>query len=198
MAVFHGGVGPNAFRSSLTSLAERALRSADPSEVWINAGFCGGLNPDLQVGDLVEAPILQSGLAAAATSLFLSTAQVVSTAAEKSRLAAAYPERMAVDMESAVFAEFCRERGLRGWVVRAVSDARNQDLPVPSDLLYDVGRQRPRPAALVVFFLRHPGRVAAFWSFLIGLMRARMALADALERRISCLRAEGSAPPEAA
>lgn len=146
----------------------------------------------------MEAPILPSGPAAGATSLFLSTAHVVSTAAEKSQLAASYPERKAVDMESGVFAEFCRERGLRGWVVRAVSDARDQDLPVPSDLLYDVGRQRPRPAALLGFFLRHPTRVAAFRGFMIGLMRARIALADALERRIACLRAEGLAPPEGA
>ena len=86
---------------------ERVLETSTPSLI-IAAGFCGALNPTLQVGDIVTSPRI------------LTVDHLVSDPAEKRRLAA---HADAVDMESAAIADVCAAKGIEFLAVRAVSDA---------------------------------------------------------------------------
>lgn len=86
---------------------ERVLETSTPSFV-IAAGFCGALNPTLQVGDIVTSPRL------------LTVDHLVCDPAEKRRLAR---EADAVDMESEAIADVCAAKGIEFLAVRAVSDA---------------------------------------------------------------------------
>ena len=81
--------------------------ATSPPLLIIAAGFCGALNPTLQVGDIVMPPRL------------LTVDHLVCDPAEKRRLAR---EADAVDMESAAIAEVCASKGIEFLAVRAVSD----------------------------------------------------------------------------
>ena len=61
-----------------------------------------------------------------------------------------------------------------------VSDAANQDFPVPAGVLYDAARQRPRYVALPLWLAVHPGRIVSFARFVRGLAPARERLTRAL------------------
>lgn len=181
--IHHAGVGRSAFGRYLT----RQLPLNCPDALWVNAGFCGGLRPELGVGSIVTeevSPQVETQLRR-----FVTVEKVLGTAEEKSRLAGANPEAWAVEMESAIFAEFCQTHGLRGVVIRAVSDTLAEDFPLPEGVLYDLERQSSRPAALAGYLLSHPGKIFPFLRFLRGLKRAQRELGRAL---IDFFAAEGS------
>jgi len=96
------GIGRDRARRCLAPI----LAESTPSLV-IAAGFCGGLVPSLQVGDIVESPRI------------VTVDHLVSDPVEKRRLAEHHD---AVDMESAAIQELCAERGVSFRAIRAVSD----------------------------------------------------------------------------
>jgi len=167
VTVIHTGIGPAA--------AERAIRTVLDCEKpgkLISAGFAGGLDPALRVGDT-----LTSDDSAA---LVLSRPIPLETPEEK---VAAFRETGArlVDMETAVIAAACAAAGVPLVAVRAVSDSAAEALPVPFGAWFDTRRQRARPLALVAHLVRHPSRIAPFARFVLRLPRVARALAQAVE-----------------
>lgn len=166
--VIHTGIGP--------ASAERAIRELlaheKPRKV-ISAGFAGGLDPAMRVGDTLTADFPGAPI--------LSRATPIETPAEK---IAAFRETGArlVDMETATIADACGNAGVPLVSVRAVSDSADQFLPVPFDAWFDMRRQRARPFALVLHLLRHPSHIAPFARFISRLPRVAEALAVAVER----------------
>jgi len=174
VTVIHTGIGPAA--------AERAIREVlvheKPRKV-ISAGFAGGLDPALRVGDT-----LASESPAAA---ILSRATPIETPAEK---IAAFQQTGArlVDMETATLAGECADAGVLLVSVRAVSDSADQFLPVPFAVWFDTARQRARPLALVLHLLRSPSHIAPFVRFVSRLPSVARALAQAIEGALADIR----------
>jgi adenosylhomocysteine nucleosidase len=166
VTVVHTGIGPGA--------ADRAIREViqceKPGKV-ISAGFAGGLDPALGVGDT---------LVSDSPDVILSREIPLETPEEK---AAAFRETGArmVDMETAVLAAVCKTAGIPFVAARAVSDSADEPLPVPFQHWFDVERQRPRPFALLGYLLRRPSRVVPFARFVMRLPRIAEALAGAVE-----------------
>jgi adenosylhomocysteine nucleosidase len=87
---------------------------------------------------------------------------------------------LAVDMESATVAAFCREKGVPFLALRAISDTAGDSLPVPSEVWFDARTQRARPWGLFLFLLGHPGRIQPFVRFVLTIRHARRTLTAAL------------------
>ena len=104
----------------------------------VSTGFCGGLDPTLQVGDVVEADgVLDvasgdrypcQGLSAARHHLVASVDRVAETASEKSQLREVTGAG-AVEMESAVVARFAASIAAVFYCVRVVSDTAGHSFP---------------------------------------------------------------------
>ncbi len=144
----------------------------------ISAGFAGGLDPKLKLGDTVAAEFPAPG-----TRRLISRPHPVETPAEK---AALHRETgaQAVDMESEAIAAACGAAGIPMLAVRAISDPADTALPVPFAVWFDIARQRPRPAALAAHLLAHPGKILPFAKFLRAISRTGTALAFALDGAI--------------
>ena len=135
-----------------SQLAARAV-ALRPADLVISAGACGALAPGLRAGDLVVPDAIMDtggrrftaaslrGLPAAGT--LLTVADVVETAAQKSRLWLETGAR-AIDMESAHVLAWAAERGLPGAVIRGVSDGATRGVPAAlAASVSDDGRVRP-------------------------------------------------------
>lgn len=170
VTVIHHGIGPASAGSAIREL----LSHEKPCKV-ISAGFAGGLDPALRVGDTLTADFGNAKI--------LSRALPIETPAEK---IAAFRETGArlVDMETATLAEACTAAGVPLVSVRAVSDAADQFLPVPFDAWFDTRRQRARPLALMLHLLRHPAHIAPFARFISRLPRVAAALAQAVDAAV--------------
>jgi len=98
----------------------RAVESALENQIEVSGivstGFCGGLDPALNVGDIVL------------NSIF-STDRVAVTAEEKKNLREK-TGAAAVDMESAAIAKIAAKWGVPFSCIRAISDSANDDMPL--------------------------------------------------------------------
>ena len=137
-------------RASQLSARAAQLR---PFDMVISAGACGALAPGLAAGDLVIPALVVDAAgrswtaaplrALAATGTLLTAADVVETAAQKSRLWLETGAR-AVDMESAHVLAWAATMGMPGAVIRAVSDGAERGVPAAlAASVADDGRLRP-------------------------------------------------------
>jgi nucleoside phosphorylase len=160
-------------------LGVRVSAAATPALV-VSAGACGALAPELAVGALVvpESVLGTDGRRRATATVngarrhgtLLTVDRVLEDAAAKARSWLA-TGALAVDMESATILDWAAARGLRGLVVRGVSDPAARG--VPADLarvVEDDGRVRPmravsamlaRPRALADAVALRAGTAAA-------------------------------------
>jgi nucleoside phosphorylase len=121
-------------RTRARAAVEGAMREALPGAV-ISSGFAGGLNPVLPAGAVVcdasDAPMFATRLRelGARTARFHTADRVVATPEEKAALARA-THAEAVDMESESIRGLCRERGVPFAIVRVISDAAQERLPL--------------------------------------------------------------------
>ncbi len=200
--VVHTGVGDT--RGAREHVARRLTETRSPVRAVVSAGYAGALHPGLAVGDLVlganhSSPELLDAarLALAGESVRLAglhtSPEAVETAGAKATL---HRESgaFAVDMETAWIAEVCAAARLPILSLRVISDAADQDFPVPSQMLYDAVRQRPRYLALPGWLTLHPGRIAPFVGFVRGLGPARQRLTQALRIVVAGLRQPPTAP----
>ena len=122
--------------------AEAAVRKLlvenTPKQV-LTCGFAGGLNPELQGGDVIFMtgyPALEEKLAAADATLadFFTSTRIATTVAEKKKLRAETGADV-VEMESGAILQVCRERRIPCAMVRVISDTADEDLPLDFNAL---------------------------------------------------------------
>lgn len=177
-----GAMGVEAAR-----ILERRLAETTPSLV-ISAGFAGGLQPELEVGELVLGNNYSDpGLV---TKLTLSPAwrigpvqteaAIVEKAADKRRLGQK-TGALAGDLETSHIAEVCAAHGVPMLSVRCISDALNDDMPVPADILLNPKTYRPEPLLLFRHLMTNPKSVVPFNRLLKNAKTAQAKLAEGLE-----------------
>jgi adenosylhomocysteine nucleosidase len=181
IAVCHTGVGAVSCRARVADF----LQSHRP-EILITSGFAGGLDPALKVGDLVVARNFSDAQLLSkispqkiAAGVLTTQPQVAQTPADKVALAA-QTGATAVDMETAIIAELCAQRGIPMLSLRGISDAAGDELPFAFSVWFDVETQKPRVGALLWELATHPAKIPAFAKFVHGITRTRARLTDAL------------------
>jgi adenosylhomocysteine nucleosidase len=169
-----------------TSL-KRKLNDSVPA-LLISAGFAGGLQPGLKAGDLVLGENHSDRNIVANLSLDkrwhvggVTTAEAILERAEDKRCLGLETGSLAGDLETAQLAEICAERRLSMLSVRCISDAVEDDLPVPADVLLNPQTGRPNPLMLFRYLISHPSCVTAFNKLLKNSRMAQVQLANGLE-----------------
>ena len=124
-------------RNAETSL-RRFLAKRLPKLV-LTCGFAGGLNPELESGDVVFMtgyPALEQRLVDADAKLanFFSAPRIATTVAEKKQLRAETGADV-VEMESGAILAVCRESQIPCAMVRVISDTADEDLPLDFNAL---------------------------------------------------------------
>lgn len=166
---------------------EKKLGQNQPALV-ISAGFAGGLQPNLQIGDLLIGTNYSDPRISDALSLgegwhrgsLLTEAAIVERAEDKRRLAA-HSGCLAVDLETAHLAKVCAARGIPMLSVRCISDAEADDMPVPADILMSPKNGRPEPLLLFRHLVANPSSVAGFNRLLKNAKVAQTRLAAGLD-----------------
>jgi adenosylhomocysteine nucleosidase len=170
--------------AAAAAAAERFFREAHPAAAF-SAGFAGGLDPALRVGDLVHDPSLSTlhlpEDLPCRTGRIVSVERPIETPGEKAALWRA-ADALAVDMESKALAAACQRAEVPLLVLRAISDCAADALPLPFEASWDAAAQRPRPGATVRWLLAHPGRIPALLRFMAGMRAASHRLADGIEK----------------
>lgn len=165
-------------RHNTAAALEAALDLGRPALV-LTCGFAGGLDPGLVSGtvlfDAGPEAALQNKLAAAGahSARFHCADRVTATAVEKRRLREATGAD-AVEMESAVVREICRQRNVPSATVRVILDGAAEDLPLDFNALM-TPRQTISGRKLAFALLRAPGRIR-------GLLRLQKESAAAAEK----------------
>jgi adenosylhomocysteine nucleosidase len=141
----------------------KALQEIRPARVF-TCGFAGALNPDLRVGDVVfdtSDSVLSERLcrAGARPVRFCCLDRVAVTRAEKSALREAH-HADAVEMESAVIQKLCGKADVPCVLLRVISDAAQEDLPLDFNALMDE-RQQLSFARLAMALMQSPQRIPA-------------------------------------
>jgi adenosylhomocysteine nucleosidase len=140
-----------------------AIQRARPRLV-LSCGFAGGLNPELPSGEVVfstDDPALASRLQAAGARQirFHCAERVVVAAQEKLRLRET-TRADAVEMESQVISEVCREHGIRSATVRVILDPAGEDLPLDFNALMTADQQMDY-AKLAGTLLKAPSKIGS-------------------------------------
>ena len=160
-------------------LAGQVLRAAEVEAgktgigVVISTGFCGGLDPQLQLGDIVEATsVLDSGTGRQyeARPIRTSADRVLGRVLSQDRVAVTIEEKVeyrsqakasAIEMEAAAVAAWAHERVIPFYCVRVVSDTADAELPMDMNLMRDsegrFSRFRIAGKALLKPWSRIPG-----------------------------------------
>jgi adenosylhomocysteine nucleosidase len=166
--------------------AERALRAwlerETPRRVF-TCGFAGALNPEFKPGDVAFSTLQRSVWDAlqqrgARSAYFFTSDRVVTTAAEKADLRNK-TRKDVVEMESAALEQVCRERKIPCSIVRVISDAADEDLPLDFNRLAndDASLNYGKLAWAV---LKSPGKLAALWRLRQRTRLAAQRLAEVL------------------
>ena len=160
MLLVANGPGPK-----LAARAVEVTRERQKLDGLVSTGFCGALDPDLQVADIFVATGIVSGgyeetLARPLSSAngqahvgkLLSVNHVAWTAAEKSALRKTGAG--AIEMEAAAVAGKASEYNLPFYCVRVVSDVAGEDMPFDFNEMRDDDGRFSRGKILASAFLR--------------------------------------------
>lgn len=112
-----------------SNLVAEALRERKKVDGIVSVGFCGALDPALQIGDIVAPDGEVQSARPFVLGEIVTLDRVAVTAAEKRSLR----ERtgaVAVEMEAATVAAKAREWGVQFRCVKVVSDTARQDMPL--------------------------------------------------------------------
>lgn len=148
--------------------AEWSLRAAlerESPQLILSCGFAGGLRPGLTSGTVVFGPEENPALAKALTKAgaqagwFHCAERVASTAAEKRALWES-TQADAVEMESQIICNICREHNVPCAVVRVILDTAEEDLPLDFNLLM-TAEQKMDNGKLAKAILKSPGKIGA-------------------------------------
>ena len=173
-----------------TEKSVRNFLAASSPELVLTCGFAGGLNPVLNLGDVVfelsahNAQLLTRLLAAGAKpATFFCADRIATTVAEKKALR--YQTNAdAVEMESAVIHAVCAGKNIPCVTVRVISDTAHEDLPLDFNALakpdknLDFGK-------LFLAVAKSPGKIGALMQLQKKTKFAAEQLAGVLEKIIS-------------
>jgi adenosylhomocysteine nucleosidase len=143
----------------------RAALSANKPTLVLTCGFGGALSPDLSLGTVVfscdDAPHLQPRLLAAGAhpARFHCASRVASTAAEKRQLWES-THADAVEMESQIICNICREHKIPCATVRVILDTASEDLPLDFNFLMTAEQQMDY-RKLAFSLAKSPSKIAA-------------------------------------
>lgn len=157
--------------------------STTPSLV-LTCGFAGALNPDLPLGTVLfscdDAPPLKSELLAAGAraARFHCVNRVASTAAEKRTLWES-THADAVEMESQIISNICREHQIPCATIRVILDTASEDLPLDFNSLMTADQQMDY-RKLAFSLAKSPSKIAALLRLQKQSKAAAENLADAL------------------
>lgn len=179
LEVWVSGMGQGNARRTV----ERALAFMRPESV-LTCGLAGGLNPELRTGDLVADADAGFPWAGALPGLgflpvtFHCAERVAATVLDKAELRR-QSGADAVEMESGIIREVCRQRGIPGATLRVISDAAHEALPLDFGELVDADQQL-QPMKLAGALLRRPGKIPALLRLGRTVNRSAGSLAEAL------------------
>ena len=179
--------------------AEKSIRdhlATHSPAVVLTCGFAGGLNPELEIGDVVfELPLKQQlepsniisiqklTAAGASPAKFFCANRIATTVAEKQKVRTETGADV-VEMESAAIHAVCAERDIPCMTVRVISDTAHEDLPLDFNQLskpdksLDFGK-------LAWAIARSPGKIGALMALQKKTSFAAKELAAVLEKIIS-------------
>jgi nucleoside phosphorylase len=125
-------------RENSETTFRKQIQMLQPKLVF-TCGFAGALDPKLKIGDVIfftDDPALEKLLSdsGAVAAKFFCATRVATTASEKEKLRRE-TNADAVEMESEIIHEICRERGIPCATVRVISDEANEDLPLDFNAL---------------------------------------------------------------
>ena len=185
LTIFHTGVGRGIAERTLTEFLDH-----ESFQILISSGFAGGVDDELNVGDLFLAEnISDSRLLAIAQrvlgdahprvgKLFTSSG-IVDSPAQRMKLARSRGAK-AIDMETDVIAQICIERGISMLSLRAISDTSRQPFPAPPSVLFDIEQQKIPFFDLATHLVKKPSAIGGLVRFRRQIGRARKNLSDAL------------------
>lgn len=191
--------------------AEMLIRDGSP-DLLVSAGFCGGIAPELLVGDVVvakeiiianedgfeEIPLALSAVggnfaacqAAEGKRIFEGTFVSTSVITSKVRLAGmlcgSYPNPV-VDMESGAVAIVAAENGIPLLAIRAVSDSAAEELRFSLDEFCDAGMRRILLHKVLLTILRKPSIMPQLLRLAFSSRRAAESLTATLSRLFTTL-----------
>ena len=142
----------------------RAALAANRPSLVITSGFAGGLNPQLITGAVVfetDAQASRTRLLAAGAreAKFHFADHVATTAAEKWTLWQ-QTSADAVEMESKIIREICREQNIPSATVRVILDQAGEDLPLDFNALMTPAMKLDG-GKLALTLLKSPGKIPA-------------------------------------
>lgn len=148
------GMGPQ----HSASRGEAFLRTVKPERV-ILAGFAGGLDPSLKLGDAVCAK------GEAIATVMCTSDEVVPTAAAKQHLWRETGCRV-VEMEASAVAQVAAAAGVPLTVIRVVSDDCDEALPGCLQYGYDMTLGKESPLRMAAYLATHPREISTLKLFL--------------------------------
>ncbi len=179
--VIRTGIGPHNARTACLA----GLSRFQPAAV-LTCGWAGALNPALGFGTVVfqaDPTFPRAGdlkNLGAAPAAFHGSDRIIATAAEKERLRRETGAD-AVEMESQIIRDICRQRGVPSATVRVISDTAQENLPIDFNAI-------ARPDYSISYFKlaavlgRSPGKLPALLAFNRRLRQAAEILAGFLGR----------------
>jgi len=193
IVVFHTGVGLNSAQTRLDSFFTK-----QKFRLLISSGFAGGLDPSLQIADLIVGTnVSTEQMVSIARRAFsndnhvffgaLTTQQTPAESVASKQSLAAATGALAVDMETAAISSVCADASIPMLSLRGISDTSLQSLPVPFSSWFNVVSQRPRPLALVRYLIFHPSVIPPFVRFVRGVFKAKKTLASKLSDYLAIL-----------
>jgi adenosylhomocysteine nucleosidase len=183
--ILHTGMGRDAAAEAL----RMELVDDRPTAV-VSSGFAGGLDPNLCVGDVIaddglsSEELLHQLPAGIRRGRIVTAATTVDSPEAKAKLHRETGAQ-AVDMETQAVAAECARAGLPLLVIRAISDAARDSIPVPIEVAWDFSAQRPRPAHLCLYLARNPNRIGGLVRFVRQTNLAARKLGATLDRVVS-------------
>ncbi len=174
--------------------AEEAVRTRlgqQKPRLVLSCGFAGGLRPELASGSVVFSVEAETGLeprlqAAGARAARFHCVDRVATTAEEKRSLWQSTRADAVEMESQIICDCCRQQAIPSGTVRVILDTAGEDLPLDFNQLMTAD-QRMDYAKLVVALVKSPGRVSALLRLQKQSAEAAQRLAEVLNKVLNPL-----------
>lgn len=170
-----------------------SLFRAFPGSTFVLAGLAGGLIPELQRGQILVAQQYSSDelinyiklLSGFDVARLHTASEVVSTAADKARLASSSGCQF-VDMETSAVAPVIQSLGAEIMAVRSIGDLAGEDVPV--DLLsrgYNYEKGETNTVGMSLYLATHPWAVGRLRKFLADMEAPRQKLGKFLVELVS-------------